>query len=290
LASRLEGKPFHLVASHCQNGNKDDVVAYVKSKGLKPDAPNFTVTSFGRHPGVKGNGYVPYYMVFDHTGKLAHHHMCGDYHGGDGLKMVEWVDDLLAKTPAIYLGDAPFEKEAALAKQIAKKKGLKGALASLDKKLADPELDEASRAELERLQKAVIDYRDRLIASAEALLATRPSEVLPALKDLAKEIKGTSIDAPVVEKVAEFSRSKDLKDAVAIEKKFHKAVRSLERRAPCEACEKKGLDGVNRECSACRDLAKSSIKKALKKLDAMIEGKESLPIAQTVKRYADLWR
>ena len=249
-----------------------------------------TVTYQGRHPQVKGNGYVPYYMVFDHTGKLAHHHMCGDYHGGDGLKMIEWVDDLLAKTPAIYLGDEPFEKEKTLASQIEKKKGLKGAIVALDKKLADPELDKAHRAELERLQAAVVDYRDRMMASAEALLASRPSDVLPAMKDLEKELKGTSLGRPVTQTVQVLSKSRDLKDAFVLEKKFRKAVKSLERRPPCESCEKKGLESVNRDCSACKTQAKSSIKKALKKLDDMVEGKEHLPIAETIARYADLWR
>ena len=110
LARRLEGKPFHLIATHCQQGKQEDVVGYVRTKGLAPDTQNTTVSSMGGHPKVKGKGYVPYYMVFDHTGKLAHHHMCGAYHGGDGLKMIEWVDDLHEKTPAISLGDEPFDQ------------------------------------------------------------------------------------------------------------------------------------------------------------------------------------
>ena len=108
MARRLEGKPFHLVATHRQRDTKENVVAYVKSKGLSADTPNMTVSSFGGHPKVKGNGYVPYYMVFDHHGDLVHHHMCGDYHGGDGLKMIDLVDQLLADVPAMYLGKQPF--------------------------------------------------------------------------------------------------------------------------------------------------------------------------------------
>ena len=103
LARRLEGKPFHLVASHCQRDTQENVVNYIKSKGLAADTPNVTVTSQGRHPKVKGNGYVPYYMVFDHHGTLIREHMCGDYHGGDGLAMIEWVDKLLADAPDEFL-------------------------------------------------------------------------------------------------------------------------------------------------------------------------------------------
>ncbi len=49
LAKRLEGRPFHLLASHCQNGNKEEVVAYLKSKGMGSNPPNITVSSQTRH-------------------------------------------------------------------------------------------------------------------------------------------------------------------------------------------------------------------------------------------------
>ena len=78
----MEGKPFHLLAAHCQHGEQATVVGYIRGHGLSADTPNLTVSSFGGHPGVKGNGYVPYYMVFDHRGDLRYHHMCGNYHGG----------------------------------------------------------------------------------------------------------------------------------------------------------------------------------------------------------------
>ena len=45
LARRLEDKPFHLIATHCQNGQREDVVAYIKSKGLESGTPNVTVSS-----------------------------------------------------------------------------------------------------------------------------------------------------------------------------------------------------------------------------------------------------
>ncbi len=249
-----------------------------------------TVSSQGGHPKVKGNGYVPYYMVFDHTGKLAHHHMCGAYHGGDGLKMIEWVDELLEKTPAIYLGDAPFEHEAALAAKVAKKKGLKAALTTIEKKLGDPALDGQHKAELERLQTAIVDYRDRMQAHAEELMATKPSETLPALKALVKELGGTAIVEPAAARLSELSKSKELKTAIAVEKKLGKIVKGLEKRDPCEACDRKGHERLNAACSACKEEAAKAIRKALKKLDALIEEAGELPIAATLRRYADTWR
>ena len=290
LARRLEGRPFHLIASHCQAGTKEEVVGYIKSKKLAPDTPNMTVTKQGRHPGVKGNGYVPYYMVFDHKGQLAHHHMCGDYHGGDGLAMIEWVDKLLAQTPAIYLGEDPFRVEAALADQVGKKKNLKGALATIEKKLQAPDAGEAGEAELKRLQAAITDYRDRMLASADTLLRSKPSETLPALKVLSKEFGGTSLAEPIDARIAELTGSKDFKDALAIEKKLAKIVRSMEKRKPCKGCKRKGLDGLNAGCSTCRTASKAVIEKTLKKLDALIEGKEHLSISKAVERYAASWR
>ena len=265
-------------------------MAYIRSNGLAPDTPNVTVSSMGGHPKVQGNGYVPYYLVFDHTGKLAHHHMCGAYHGGDGLKMIEWVEELLEKTPAIYLGDAPFEHEAALAAKVEKKKALKAALAEIERKLADAEIDDARRTELERLQAAVVDYRDRMVARAEELLATKPSETLSALKDLVKELAGTSIVEPVQTRLAALSKGPDVKTAVAVEKKLAKIVKGLEKRSPCEACDKSGHESLNAACAACKEEARSAIGKALKKLDALIEEAGELPIAATVRRYADTWR
>jgi hypothetical protein len=229
-------------------------------------------------------------MVFDHTGKLAYHHMCGDYHGGDGLAMIEWVDKLLAQAPAIYLGDDPFPLEEKLAEQVSKKKNLKAALADIQKGKAAPETDEARMAELTRLEAAIVDYRDRMTAAATAMMATKPSGTLPAMKDLLKEFKGTTLAEAVEARVSELSKSKELKDAIAIEKKLAKILRGLEKRKPCKSCDRKGLESLNAECNTCRRESKSAIAKAVAKLDALIEGKESLPIAATVKQHADMWR
>ena len=43
--------------------------------------------------------YVPYYLVFDHEGKLHHNHMAGPYHGGDGDHYQKLVQELLKAVP-----------------------------------------------------------------------------------------------------------------------------------------------------------------------------------------------
>ncbi|MHC4339611.1 MAG: thioredoxin domain-containing protein [Planctomycetota bacterium] len=261
LAKRLESKPFHLVASHCQRNTQENVVEYIRGKGLSPDAPNFTVTSFGRHPKVKGNGYVPYYMVFDQHGELAYHHMCGDYHGGDGLKMIEWVDKLLKDAPAIYLGKEPFEVHRKLAAQVGKRKKLPAAILEIDRRLeARPE--DAEKAELERLREAIADYKARMLQRADSLMAGNPPEVLPALEALSKDFKGTPMAADVEAKLAEMRKSGELKQSISIFKGYRKALRRLEKmKEPSSKARRKTAD----------------------KLEKLIEGHEQLPVAATVK-------
>jgi hypothetical protein len=261
LAKRLESKPFHLVASHCQRNTQENVVAYIRGKGLSPDSPNFTVTSFGRHPKVKGNGYVPYYMVFDQHGDLAYHHMCGDYHGGDGLKMIEWVDKLLSETPAIYLGKEPFAIHKKLAAQVGKKKKLPAAILEIERRLeARPE--DAERAELERLKAAITDYRARMLQRADSLVAKSPPEVLPALEALSKDFKGTPMAAEVEAKLSEMRKSSDLKQSISIFKGYRKAMKRLEK---------------------MKEPSAKTRRKAAEKLEKLIEGHEELPVAATIR-------
>ncbi len=44
--------------------------------------------------------FVPYYLIFDHTGKLRYNHMAGPYHGGNGNTYQKLVKELLKEVPA----------------------------------------------------------------------------------------------------------------------------------------------------------------------------------------------
>ncbi|MHC4817346.1 MAG: hypothetical protein ACYTF8_04780 [Planctomycetota bacterium] len=235
-------------------------MGYIREKKLAADTPNFTVTSFGGHPKVKGNGYVPYYMVFDQHGKLAYHHMCGAYHGGDGLEMIERVDRLLAETPAIYLGEAPFSTVPKLAARIGAKKGLPSAVKELETRLAAARGEE--KAELTRLQAAVARNRDRELARAERFYATQPARVLPTLETLAKDLKGTDLAAPVGEKLAAYKKSADLKRSIAVHKSFRKLVKRVEKLDP----------GKRRN-------------KEISKIEKLAAENEALPLAATMREY-----
>jgi hypothetical protein len=284
LASRLEGRPFHLIATHRQNNPRDEVVAYLRKNELSSDAPTFTVTKAGSHPKVRGNGYVPYYMVFDHHGDLVRHHMCGNYHGGDGLKMIEWVDKLLADAPDIYLGREPFERLPDLAARIGAKRKLAAAVKEAEDKLGTT-TDAAERAELERMLAGVKRYRDGALARTDKLIASRPSKALAVIDGLAAELAGTQLGADAEKRAKELRASDDLTRAIAIEKGFDKAVRALGKKKGCKECKRKGMRSLQLGCAQCRAANKSAIAKTRKKLAALIEGADDLPITATVKEY-----
>ena len=84
LANELEGKPFHLIASHCQAWGGDTALDAIKKDGWNDKMENLTVMSLTQF-NVPAK-YVPYYIIFDENGKLIHHNMGGPFHGGDGLE------------------------------------------------------------------------------------------------------------------------------------------------------------------------------------------------------------
>jgi len=98
LAKSLEGQPFHLIASYCQRGTKEGALAALKNYQWSEKMKNTSVmyqTDFPKAPVT----YVPYYLIFDHTGKLRYNHMAGPYHGGDGNNYQKLVKQLLKEVP-----------------------------------------------------------------------------------------------------------------------------------------------------------------------------------------------
>ena len=98
LTNSLKDEPFHLIASYCQRGTKEGALGALTKYGWKEELKNTSVmygTNFPKAP-VK---YVPYYLIFDHTGKLRYNHMAGPYHGGDRDKYQALVKKLLKEAP-----------------------------------------------------------------------------------------------------------------------------------------------------------------------------------------------
>ncbi len=98
LAKSLKDEPFHMIASYCQRGTKESTLASLARHGWKKDLENTSVmfqSTFPKAP-IK---YVPYYLIFDHTGKLRYNHMAGRFHGGDGDTYQKLVKKLLKEVP-----------------------------------------------------------------------------------------------------------------------------------------------------------------------------------------------
>ena len=98
LAKSLQNEPFQLIASYCQRGNKEHALTSLKAKGWTKDFKNTSVMYQTRFPKAPVK-YVPYYLIFDHTGKLRYNHMAGPYHGGDGNTYQKLVKKLLKEVP-----------------------------------------------------------------------------------------------------------------------------------------------------------------------------------------------
>lgn len=228
-AKRLEDKPFHLIASHCQDvSSRKEVVAFLQANGFSGTSPNMTITKNGTHPTVQAADMKPYYLVFDHTGALRRHHMGGSYHGGDQLEMITWVDKLLEDAPVIWLGNEPFGPQKKFASQIAAGKSLGGAIKKLETLRAQP-ADDENKIELDRIHAGVTRWRDRQLAAALGCESFQPSEVQPRLKTLQRVVKGTSLAEPVDKAVAEAKESDALAGAIKLEKQFRKIVKAFER-------------------------------------------------------------
>lgn len=98
LAKSLKEQPFVLIASDCQHHGKAKSLELLKAHRWTKDIKNISVMDFTDFPKAPVE-FVPYYLIFDHTGKLRYNHMAGPYHGGNGDKYQKLVKELLKEVP-----------------------------------------------------------------------------------------------------------------------------------------------------------------------------------------------
>ena len=281
----MEEKPFHLIASDCQESKKEDVLMLLKSNGFETNVQNFTITQFGGHQTIKGNGFAPYYILFDHRGKVFYHYKCGQAHGGDGLKFLELVEQLIEDAPIIYTGRKPYLHISPLAEQVAKKQQLTTAIESIRKRMIDGNESQAVLEELQRLYEMIKKYRDQRLKAIEKLMETTPDKVLNELKALQNDFKGTTIADPIDSKMDEMKNSKELKEAIEIQKKVTAMQTKIGLLKPCDSCKKKGSKSMNETCTSCQKSNQEWIQKLTQQLEKELEGKESLAITKTAKKW-----
>lgn len=284
LARRLENRPFRIVAAHSQQSTRERVATYVRSLGLAENTPNFTITDFGSHPRVETSGFVPYYIVFDHHGNLAHHHTAGNDHGGDGRDMYRWVDRLVKAAPAIYLGESPFTHLPELAAAVAEKKRFPGSVLEIEKRLAAGP-DAATRAELDRLLTAIRAYRDHQMETVTRDLVHAPDRVLPRLRRLSRELADTSLAADVDPRLQSLEGSEVLAASRRLHDNMRKVRLKLEKRKACKSCRGMGIRKLQPDCSDCRAAHPEAFAKAEKQLERLVEAHPDLPITARVRAY-----
>ena len=223
LAKELENQPFHVIASYNQRGTPEQAKHEIFQNGLAPLSPNVTVSMHARHSGVKGTGYVPYYLVFDQHGDLAYHHQGGPYHGGDGTAVIERVKTMLEQVPVIYTGKEPFQKHGKLAIQLGKGRKLNKALLALAGELEENPED----PELLRILEGVHRYKRSVFSQSERLLGSDFNAGREKLATAAKDFAGT----PWVSDFEKLSNSvhkvQSIKNYSKAAKSFAKAVAQL---------------------------------------------------------------
>ncbi len=285
MAREMEGRPFHLILSHCQNQPREAVVSRIRGLGLVEDGANFTVTSFGRHPRIPGSGYIPYYAVFDHEGKLVKAHMGGDYHGGDGLAFMDAVRQAVDRVPALYLGAEPFAELSGLAGRIQARRNLPGSVQELETLLAgDP--SPGARAEGERIQSALARYVRNRREAAEKKIVSDPEGVVPDLRALAAEFEGTSLGAPIEERIGILRGDPALRQATSIGRAFHRIRDAVDALPACAACVRQGNRQFRPGCEACRAAHGVRLRDFITQLRRLIRNHAELPISQAVEEYA----
>lgn len=294
-ASRdLADRPIHIILTYVEDRPKQQTIAYFAELGLSAECPNITITKDGKHPKVKSKGYLPYYLAFDHRGKLVHHHMGGEYHSGDGRKMIEWVEELSRDVPDFYFGRQPFLKIAPLAERVAKRKKLAGAIREAEEMLDPPEgqpkPDAATKAELQRLLAVITRYRDRKLRSVGLIYPSQPTRVIPMLAGLRREFRGTKLGRAVVAELKSQGSSPKLKRAVQVHQDYKRILGKLHKISACKYCRKEGRKHLRPGCFDCHTAKrKAVVRKAVKKLRRLHEHAQGLTIAEEIEKTIHLY-
>lgn len=255
---------------------------------MEENEPNFSVVSQASHPGVKAKG-IPFWGIFNHKGELVK--------TASGPVDDALVASLIKDTPSLYVGEAPFTKIADLAKQVSTGKNLGPLLARLEvilsgadaaKPLSETDAalaaDETAKAECQRLLDVLTNYGEAKLNAALCLIGTTPTELIPTLNALEKELAGSAFAAEKITKsIAEFKASPDLKTAIKLDGESKTHLKSLERLKSCENCMRSGTKTFKPGCSSCKEVNQKKIADISAKLEALIEGKDSLPIAKKIR-------
>jgi len=185
-----------------------------------------------------------------------------------------WIAPLLAKVPALYLGDAPFKELADVAAKIEVLEDLPANIKAVEQVLADQDVG-AKHDEAERIHDALLRYRDLRLERVKAAYESDPDTVVPALRELSAAFAGTKLGKPVADELDKVQHTKVLSHARAWHKAYAKVDTKLARLRPC-AQASRARSGFDANCAECQKANKRAIKRIVAELDRLI------------KRYPDL--
>lgn len=225
------------MAPHVQDASDEAVAKVAQEKGVA-----FAVAQTGAY--TKPISGIPFYVVFDHTGREI-------YSGHSTDEALEKTDKALLAAPLLPLGPEPFALLKGLAAKAQAKKDL-GKVLSAARREAEAEGAPAA-AEGARLAAAIQAYLDKQMAYVETL---REEDLLACdalLTTLEKEFRGDPVSSERIREAADgLRKSPGFSSQKAAFKKVAKVEEELARLVPCSTCAA-GIRRMDIGCADCRD-------------------------------------
>ena len=252
-------QPLKVIGIEAQGSPEEAIKTLVQSKGV-----GYSIVKTGNYSKKQFKG-IPHVFVFDWTGK--------EIFEGKPAEAEAAAVKALKSAPALWLGEASFDKLKALAAQVEKKDKLGPAAVAVRAKLAST--DAAEKTEAETLLKVLEGYSAQVKASAAAQREENADLYLSTLDALAKEFAGDALGA----------EAKALCDKEKADPEFQKLRKGLKEVADqrkaleslpcCKGCKGKSMKSASLACDACKQAnadAIAAVKKALAGIQKKYEG------------------
>jgi hypothetical protein len=280
LAKKYKGRPFHLLASHVQNADKEKVISFLVENKVDSVADNFSVYSHARHPDINSRG-IPYIAIFDHQGKIA-------YQGHSNSEMDRLIEKLVSAVPGLYLGgDYKSSEVKSLLQEAENGKGLGKVLS----KLALLKSAEHSNAEIQEeasdLEEKILNYFNKKKNKALENFRFDPNDSLKKLKRLAKESAGSEYSRNLYADIQSRKENDNFNDAVTVARSFYKLSKKLNKFKACKMHKNNNVIHGDLNCPNCREKNRSRIDSLKKQFENLLATNKNLDINQDILEVLD---
>jgi hypothetical protein len=201
VQEQYKDKGFIIIASHCQDVGKDQVLALLRQNHV-----NYTVVSFGRVSGDASTG-IPHAFLFDETGKCVKE--------GHPEELVKSLDSLLDAAPHWITRGKKLESPAVskIADALKTGKTFGWALAELAK--LEKKNDPKSADDVAYLKEQVTAEADRELADAQAAEADDALRASNAYDSIKTTWKSTEYAKKADERLKELKKDKSFQKELA---------------------------------------------------------------------------